>query len=55
MLIGAAPDDVESSGTYILAILEAWRQTAIVTFGVRKVVAINMEPRLRVSFVTLSG
>jgi hypothetical protein len=48
MLIGAAPDDVESSGTFILAILEAWRQTAIVTFRVRKVVAINMDPRLRV-------
>ena len=55
MLIGAAPDDVESSGTFIPAILEAWQQTAIVTFCVRKVVAINMDPRLRVSFVTVSG
>ena len=36
MLFGAAPDDVESSGTFILAILEAWRQTVIVTFPVRK-------------------
>jgi hypothetical protein len=55
VLIGAAPDDVESSGTFILAILEAWRQTAIVTFCVRKVVAINMDPRLSVSFVTAFG
>ena len=55
MLIGAAPDNVESSGTFILAILEAWRQTAIVTFCVRKVVAINMDSRLRVSFVTAFG
>jgi hypothetical protein len=32
MLIGAVPNDVDSSGTFILAILEAGREAVIATF-----------------------